>query len=112
MLRESHTAVVARNEPWSGSAASEPYEAGWAREAIVWFRALDCEGRLDGVSARVQISPDGMRWVDAGFTFPLPKRVGEVAFVRVREFGNWLRLAVDLPEGVTVKPLVTITVKG
>lgn len=112
MLRESHTAVVARNEPWSGSAASEPYEAGWAREAIVWFRALDLDGRLDGVIARVQISPDGMRWVDEGATLTLPGKVGDVAFAKVREFGNWLRLAVDLPHGVTVKPLVTITLKG
>lgn len=112
MLRETHTAVVARNEPWIGSAASEPYEAGWAREAIVWFRALDVEGHLDGVTARVQISPDGMRWVDEGAKLRLPDRVGEVAFVKVREFGNWLRLAVDLPPGVTVKPLVTITLKG
>ena len=71
MLRESQTAVVARNERWAGSVATEPYEAGWAGEAVLFVRALkDAEG-APGV-ARVEISPDGMRWVAEGSVFPLP----------------------------------------
>jgi hypothetical protein len=31
MLPESITAIIGRNETWSGRAASEPNEAGWAR---------------------------------------------------------------------------------
>jgi hypothetical protein len=112
MLMETHTAVVARNEVWTGSAATEPYEAGWAKEAIVWFRALHVEGSISGLKARVQISPDGMRWADEGATIALTGKPDAIAFARVREFGNWLRLAVDLPAGVTLKPLVTITLKG
>ena len=41
MLPHNATAVVARNETWTGKSASEPYECGWAREAIVFLRALD-----------------------------------------------------------------------
>ena len=63
MLRESHTAVVGRNEIWEGSAASEPYEAGWALEAIVWLRVLAVKGPTANVEARGQLSPDGFHWV-------------------------------------------------
>ena len=111
-MRESHSAVVARNEPWQGSAATEPYEVGWAREAIVFVRALDVTGEAAGAEARVQLSPDGMRWVDEGSRFPLPSRVDEVTFARVREFGNWLRIAAELPDGCVLKVLVTISLKG
>jgi hypothetical protein len=113
MLAHSTTAVLNRNEVWTGSAASEPYECGWAREAIVWIRAMaKAEGDLRGVQARVQISPDGLRWLDEGSAFALPAAEGEIAFARVREFGNWLRVAADLPQGASLKVLVTITAKG
>ena len=71
MIRESHTAVVARIERWAGTVATDPYEAGWAQEAIIFVRALAASG-VAGCTARVQISPDGMRWTDEGTTFPLP----------------------------------------
>jgi hypothetical protein len=113
MLAHSTTAIVARNDVWAGASASEPYECGWAREAIVWIRAMDAaEGDLRGVRARVQISPDGIRWLDEGGALALPTAEGEVTFTRVREFGNWLRVAADLPNLTSLKVLVTITAKG
>ena len=112
MLRESHNAVVARNEEWRGSIATEPYEAGWAVEAIIFVRALSVEGEAAGVEARVQISPDGMRWADEGSRFKLPAQADEVTFSRVTHFGNWLRIVAELPEGVRIKPVVTISLKA
>jgi hypothetical protein len=112
MLRESQSAVVARNEEWRGAVATEPYEAGWAVEAIFFVRALGVAGAAEGAEARVQISPDGMHWADEGTRFPLPTRLDEVAFARVREFGTWLRIAADLPEGYAIKTLVTISLKA
>ena len=50
----------------------------------------DAEG-APGV-ARVEISPDGMRWVAEGSVFPRLARADEVAFARVAHFGNWLRI--------------------
>ena len=79
MLRESQTAVVARNETWSGAVATEPYEAGWASEAVIFVRALeDAEGAPG--EARVEISPDGMRWVAEGTSLPPadPRRRGDL----------------------------------
>ena len=65
MLPENLTAIVARNETWTGLAATEPYEAGWAREAIVFVRALKApKGPLP--TARIEISADGMHWVAEG----------------------------------------------
>lgn len=112
MLRESQNAVVARNEPWTGECASEPYEVGWASEAILWFRTLGVEGAPAGATLRVQISPDGLRWSDEGTTLPVPAREGEQVFARVRHFGAWLRVTTTLPPGVTVKPLLTLSLKA
>jgi hypothetical protein len=112
MLPESQTAVVARNERWSGEVTTEPYEAGWAREAVLFVRALAVEGRLVGGLARVQISPDGMRWVDEGTSLELPLRADEVRFAKVGHFGNWLRLKAVLPEGAALNVLVTFHLKA
>jgi len=95
MLPHNVTAVVARNEDWRGSAATEPYECGWAREAVVFVRALKVAGMPLGVAARVQVSPDGMQ-----------------SFVRVAHFGGWLRLTADLPDGATISVLVTLHLKA
>ena len=111
MLANSTTAIVARNDLWEGAGASEPYECGWAREAIVYVRALGLTGDLRGVHARIQISPDGLRWLDEGTALAMPTAVDGIGFARVREFGNWLRVAVDLPKGASVKVLVTICAK-
>ncbi len=117
MLRENHTAVIARNEAWSGTAATEPYEAGWASEAVVFVRALAIERRPDAPAdvlpptARVQMSADGMRWIDEGTTFPMPQSTDLDTCARVTRFGNWLRVVTDLPAGVTMKVLVTLHLK-
>lgn len=126
MLRESQTAVIARNEIWQGAIATEPYEAGWASEAVFFVRALAFrsgpaqwstaaaspgEALVPHVPARVQVSADGMRWIDEGSVFELPRDTGQDSFVRVRHFGNWLRIVAVLPEGLAIKALVTIHVK-
>ena len=46
MLRESYTAIVERSEELSGSFATEPYECGWAGEAIFFVRILERVGNL------------------------------------------------------------------
>jgi hypothetical protein len=110
MVPESQAAVVARNETWSGSAATEPYEAGWAREAIVFVRALKSTGMAG--RAQVEISPDGMNWVAEGTTFPLPSDSNKVTYARVAQFGNWLRIRAELPQDSSVTVVVTIHVKA
>ena len=111
MLSESATAVMVRNEVWRGEVVTEPYEAGWAHEAVIFVTAMkNADGEAG--TAHVEISPDGMRWAREGTSFELPLGENRVAFARVRHFGNWLRLAVEMPEGSELRALVTIHAKA
>lgn len=110
-MQKSVSAVVARNETWKGKSACEPYEAGWASEAVVFVRALKAPvGAMP--KARVELSPDGIRWVPEGTSFDLPATEDGVSFARVRHFGAWLRVAADLPEGAEITVLVNWHLKG
>lgn len=111
MLRENITAILARNETWKGHAATEPFEAGWAIEAVVFVRALKPPVGAQP-TARIEISPDGMHWVDEGTRLALPARQDEVCFARLRGFGNWLRVAADFPDSAEACVLVTLHIKG
>ena len=111
-LRESTTAVIVRGEAWSGEAASEPYEAGWATEAVIFLRTLKRDGDLSAARIRVQISPDGYNWVDEGTDIALPANNDAVTFARITHFGNWLRIGGDLPDGGSCQLLATLHLKG
>ncbi len=112
MLPHNATAVIARNETWTGPSATEPYECGWAREVLMFVRALAVQGMPPHTPARVQISPDGMRWLDSGDTLDLPTAADGQSFVRVGSFGSWLRLAADVPGGASISVLVTLQLKA
>lgn len=110
MLRENATIVVARNENWQGVVATEPVECGWASEAIFFIRSLGGTG-YEGATAIAEISPDGMHWATTGAPVSLPKSESEVAPLPVIHFGNWLRLAVVVPDGGDFVALVTLHLK-
>jgi hypothetical protein len=111
MLPENITAVVARNERWSGEAASEPYEAGWAHEAVIFVRALK-EPVGEQPMLRVEMSPDGMRWVPEGGQTPMPADKDGIAMLRVSHFGGWLRVSASFAPGSASTVLVTIHLKA
>jgi len=111
MLPENITLVVGRNECWSGRSATEPFEAGWAREAMIFVRALKAP-RGEPPMARVEISPDGMRWVAEGTEVLMPSRENAIAVLRVKHFGNWLRVAADYPPDAECTVLVTVHLKA
>ncbi len=112
-LRRSYTAIVERNVLWSGEFATEPYEAAWAHEAIFFVRALEVHplGEAGRDEATVQISADGIHWVDNGWPFSLPKKKDEVTFCRVTHFGGWLRLSGSIKEYDGIKVLVSLVLK-
>ena len=107
-LRESNTAVLVRGERVADGYATEPYEAGWAQEAIVFALGMD---EASGGTLSVQISPDGFHWVDDGATVDLPA-AGGVAFTKLSHFGNWLRFAASVPGGGERRLMVTVHFKG
>jgi len=107
-LRESYTAVLLRAERVADAMVTEPYEAGWANEAIAFATAVD--GSTPVVFS-VQISPDGMHWLDEGASLDLAGDA-TVAFARIGHFGNWLRLRAEVPEGESRRVTVTLHLKG
>ncbi|MEM7025230.1 MAG: hypothetical protein AAF637_21975 [Pseudomonadota bacterium] len=111
-LRETTTAVIARGDVWEGTFATEPYEAPWAASVIVFLRLLKADGSAEGAEVEVQISPDGQHWVGEGTTVPLPTHSNPVTFAKVTHFGNWLRLAGSLPNGVSCQVVATLQLEG
>ncbi len=122
MVNTSYTAIVERNVSWEGSFTTEPYECGWAKEAIFFIRALDAAEGAGGTGnsaapgeasgeARIQISPDGMRWIDEGSVFSLPEAADQATFCRVSHFGNWLRVAGNTGSR-KLRVLVTLHLKA
>jgi len=90
-MKKFHTVVLERLKDFSGSFETEPYEAGWASEAIFFIRVHACSGVQPHLHSFVQISPDGIHWVDEGIQFPEITTQGDY-FVKVAHFGGWLRL--------------------
>lgn len=120
-MRQSHTAVVERNQLWEGDFVTEPYEVGWSHEAIFFVQILRAE-KSPIVSARVQISPDGIHWCD--MTSDSVKTVapflslgsikaskGKIGFLQVSHYGGWLRLAGTV-RGGRVWALVHLALKA
>jgi hypothetical protein len=109
-MRQSHTTALELGTTWEGDFATEPYESAWAREALVFVRLID--GALPaGVSARVQIAPDGIHWVDEGTELQLPTAPEQTSFARVSHFGGWLRVVGTLPGGVALPVIVHLVLK-
>ena len=109
MIRQNYTAVIERNRIFQGEFATEPYECGWASEAIFFIRRLESTGRNAGTPVRVQISADGIRWCDEGTILRLS--AAEVNFVRVKHFGNFLRLTGKLPKGASLRAIISLSLK-
>lgn len=109
-MRRFYSAIVERNVAWTGQVASEPYEAGWASEAIAFVRVLGINGPPGHLGLRAQISPDGMRWCDEGTRFGLITNEG-LSFIRLQHFGNWLRVAGETTPETSFTVLVNWALK-
>ena len=109
-LRRSYTAVVERSTQWEGTFTTEPYEAAWASEAIFFIRALD-NPSIGSIQARVQISPDGMHWVDEGTLIALPTKQDDVTFCKIDHFGGWLRICGELQDSEKITVIVYLVLK-
>jgi hypothetical protein len=112
MLAESYTAVIARGEDWTDGSTTEPYEASWAREAIIMIRTLENGTLIEGAKAHVQISLDGMHWVDEGSSLDIPTKVNGVSMARLGHFGHYLRLRAEMPANATGFMLATLSLKA
>jgi hypothetical protein len=112
MLAESYTAIIARGEDWVDGSTTEPYEASWAREAIIMVRTLETGTLAAGARAHVQVSLDGMRWVDEGTSLDIRTDVDGISMARLSHFGHYLRLRAELPNKMTGFMLATLSLKA
>ena len=94
-MRNFHTVVLERMKYFSHDFETEPYEAGWAKEAIFALRVHQISGSKVAMDSRVQISVDGIEWMDEETHFPTIRDSGNY-FVKVSHFGGWLRLACEI----------------
>ena len=109
-MRQFYTSVVERRELFRGPFVTEPYEAGWAREAI-YFVKVDHPTEMDlDLELHVQISVDGVRWLDEGTVLQRLAPDGD-GFVRVAHFGGWLRLRGRAPDDHDIVLTVQLALK-
>ncbi|TCP56657.1 hypothetical protein EV191_101602 [Tamaricihabitans halophyticus] len=110
-MKNFYTSVVELRQRFDAAVETHPYECGWADEAIFFVETHDFSpgSRL---TLRVQLSPDGIRWLDEGSELDITC----TGFIRVKHFGGFLRMAgraVDTegrPVPVTVS--VRLALKG
>jgi hypothetical protein len=93
-MRHFYMTVIQRRDDYEGAFATEPFEAAWAGEAIFFVRVEKIHAETV-VNARVQISADGLNWIDEG-TALAPQSAEGDSFIRVSHFGGWLRLAGEV----------------
>ncbi len=91
-MRNFYTVVLERMQAFHDNFDTEPYETAWASEAIFFIRVHEISGAGAVLNARVQVSVDGIEWIDEGTAFP-PIRSAGNHFIKVTHFGGWLRLA-------------------
>lgn len=97
-MRESQTAVLERGAVLHDQLATEPFEVAWADQAR-WFVQFLTPDDAE-VTISVQVSPDGLAWVDHELEPRIVTAEG-LATVSVSELGHWLRLVLHRTGGST-----------
>lgn len=98
-MRQVHTAQMGLYcDLKPGAFALEPYEAGWASEAMAVIYIREVHHAQARLVVRPQISADGARWIDYRAD-PLPITEAGGYYLTLTQFGNWLRLVGEVIGG-------------
>lgn len=89
------TSTVEQRKDFTFGFATHPMEAAWATEAIFFITVEEVTGASPLLGTKVQISADGIHWLDEGTGLGKITEKGHY-FIRVRHFGGWLRLWGDV----------------
>jgi hypothetical protein len=110
-MRGFNTVVLERLRTFESDFETEPYETAWATEAMFFLRVHEISGAGAALEARVQVSVDGIEWIDEGTAFPSIREAGN-SFVKVSHFGGWLRLACSVSgNGTRLKLTIALALK-
>ncbi|MHA7984664.1 DUF6385 domain-containing protein [Rathayibacter sp. CAU 1779] len=105
-MRQSQSAVLERGFELTGIHTTEPFEVAWAGEAR-WFVQFLREAPGTSVRFHVQISPDGIDWLDHESSAGVETAAVGMVSIPVESFGHWLRLRTESVSGDDA-PLVRI----
>lgn len=97
-VRQSQSAVLERGLDLDRVHETEPFEVAWASEAR-WFVHFLREAPNSRVEFRVQISPDGINWLDHEAIAPVAAKASGFITIPVERFGHWLRLRSEQVSG-------------
>jgi hypothetical protein len=112
MVRRSFTAVIERNATFSADFETEPYESGWAIEALWFINVLEMHGASPTLTLQGQISPDGLCWCDALAPSIQIDQPGLYS-LPMTNFGNWLRVTGSVRgEGAAGRVIIYLALKG
>ncbi|MFD2793444.1 hypothetical protein ACFS27_07765 [Promicromonospora vindobonensis] len=104
-MKNFYSSVIELRQDVGQRFETHPYECGWADEAIFFVELHDPEPGTH-VELRVQISADGIRWLDEGTTL----ETAATTFARVSHFGGFLRLtgSARRTDGATTSATVSV----
>lgn len=105
-MRQSQSAVLERGVELTDRHDTEPFEAAWAGE-VRWYVQFLRPAEGTTVEFRVQISPDGINWIDHEGVSPVITNATGLMSIPVDRFGHWLRLRATRTSG-TVNPMLRI----
>ena len=97
-MRQSQSAVMERGVDLENVHETEPFEVAWAGEAR-WYVQFLRPAPGTRVEFRVQISPDGLTWIDHEGTEPVTSEAIGLLSIPVARFGHWLRLRTEQTSG-------------
>lgn len=89
-MQTTYTSVLARRIWIDTDYHTDPYEAGWAREAVFFTQV---EGDHPELTLVTEISPDGISWLPKGNPQILDPSES-IAANAISIFGNWIRLTI------------------
>jgi hypothetical protein len=109
-MKQFLTSTVEQRKIFDSDFNTHPMEVAWASEAIFFIHVEEIPVDSLELKASVQISVDGVNWVDEGTRFDTISSTGHY-FVKVSHFGGWLRLNCKLSVDSKAKITIHLVVK-
>lgn len=109
-MKQFYTVVLERFACFHEDFTTEPYETGWADEAMFFIRVHEID-KDTKIRSFAQISVDGLVWLDEGTRFQVIDKIGDY-FVKVKDFGGWLRLNNLVFGNSSCKVTIHLVLKG
>lgn len=109
-MKQFLTSTVEQRKIFESDFKTHPMEVAWASEAIFFIQVEEIPQASLELDASVQISVDGINWVNEGTRFDTITSPGHY-FVKISNFGGWLRLNCKLSESSKAKMTIHLVAK-